>query len=79
MLNEYGLEVEEFEHRYETRIRIYDENGVGTVQPVSRVVDIKRAFVTIHTLEQLMDLIKAVNHSIIVTEDEIEIYDGYRE
>jgi hypothetical protein len=79
MLNEHGLEVEEFEQRYETRIRIHDENGVAIVQPVSRVVDIKRASVTIHTLEQLMDLIKAVNHSIIVSEDAIEIYDGYRE
>ena len=36
-------------------------------------------FIEINTLEELMEIIKKTKTSIIVSEDTIEIYDGYRE
>ena len=35
--------------------------------------------IDINSLEELQSLIKEVGHSVIVGEDRIEIYDGYRE
>ena len=36
-------------------------------------------YIDINSLEELQSLIKEVGHSVIVGEDHIEIYDGYRE
>lgn len=42
----------------------------------------KRCYIEIATLEELMDFIKACGHNIVILtgeENEIEIYDDYRE
>ena len=79
VLKKYGLEViEETRTSYED-IRITDENGLPMTQKVLYPYKIKIAYVNINTIEQLMNLIKDVEYPVIVTEDEIEIYDGYRE
>lgn len=39
----------------------------------------KKAFIDIHSLEELLELQDAVKHPLIITPDQIEIYDGYRE
>lgn len=39
----------------------------------------KHAHITINSLEELLELQTAVEHPLIITQDEIEIYDDYRE
>lgn len=79
VLEKYGLEIEEFDQRRKRYVTVTDENGMEMRQMMPYTFHVKRANVTIDTLEQLMDIIKDVGHSVVVNEDSIEIYDGYRE
>lgn len=64
--------------------RFMDENGRPIKQEKSHTVD--RMMVSVNSLEQLLELVRAVQEPIIISPlDEkhasfnIEIYDGYRE
>ena len=79
VLKNYGFEVIK-ETRTGRRVtRIKDENEKPMVQETPYTYEIKKVYVNIDTLEQLMSLIKDVNCHVIVDEDTIEIYDSYRE
>lgn len=77
VLDDFGLEVVEFQEKYKIPIR--DENGKRMYQEAYRHK--QKAVVNIDSLEQLMAFIKAVDCEIIIFcgEPIIEIYDGYRE
>ncbi len=74
-LKDFGWRLVEYVDVEYTRIR--DENGDWISQhiPTTR----HRPYIEINSLEELQKLQAAVQNSLIFTEDEIEIYDDYRE
>ena len=58
---------------------IRDENNNRIWQPSNRKKIFYAPYVTIDTVEQLIELINSVENPIVVTSDTIEIYDTYRE
>ena len=75
-LKDFGFEVAEYEVPLKTRTR--DECGKRIFQIYGKNI-IREPYVTIESLERLLALKSAVEEPLIITEDEIEIYDGYRE
>lgn len=75
-LKDFGLELVDEQEPVYTRIR--DETG-KFIRQVDTTKTKTRAYITIDTIEQLLELEKASGHALIVTQDEIEIYDDYRE
>ena len=83
ILSEYGYEVEE------KRVPvggcwIRDENGKRIWQTTDETRPSYTPYINIDTLEHLVEFIKGLKtsyevHEIVLTEDEIEIYDYYRE
>ena len=74
-LTNFGYKVEEV-----TKIRnipIRDEDNKRIFQPTPTII--KTPYITIDSLEQLIELHKVVDESLIITSDSIEIYDSYRE
>lgn len=59
------------------RTRIFDENGKAIYQEIPKIHF--RPYIEINSLEDLQKLQATVEQPLIFTEDEIEIYDGYRE
>lgn len=80
-LKEYGFEVVEERKTANKVARITDENGnlITQERPCSWIV--KKAFIRINSLEELLELRKDVDNDIIIYRESntIEIYDGYRE
>lgn len=79
MLADYCYEVETTESR--TGQWIKDENGDPIYFPNSRTASIHTPYITIDSLKQLIEFINRLEGTseIVVGEDFIEIYDGYRE
>ena len=75
-LKDFGFEVVEYEVPLKTWT--WDENGMRILQIYGKET-IRKPYVTIESLEQLLALKSAIEEPLIITEDEIEIYDGYRE
>ena len=75
-LKDFGFEVVEYEEPLKTWT--WDENGKRILQIYGKKI-IREPYVTIESLERLLELRFAVDEPLIITEDEIEIYDGYRE
>ena len=74
-LKNFGFENILFEKPVRNRIR--DEEGRLITQfSYEPRYD---TYITIDTIEQLLELIKVVENPLVITENEIEIYDGYRE
>ena len=72
-LKDFGFEIE----KYEAPVIDFDYKSrefktIGTVTKY-------RTYLTINSLERLIELETAVEYPLIITEDEIEIYDSYRE
>lgn len=61
----------------ERRIKILDENGKAMYQMIPKTFYVPG--IEINTLEELQKLQAAIGEPLIFTEDEIEIYDGFRE
>lgn len=87
VINEYPV-LNEFEFKSvaiptQKHIRIKDENGKTIFQ--SYPSERNEGYVTIHTIDQLLEFCRAVENPIIISVDrgsgdaEIEIYDNYRE
>lgn len=74
-LNNFGWKLVEYVDNQHTRIR--DENGKWIYQVIPKTDH--RPYIEINSLEELQKLQAAVEHPLIFTEDEIEIYDDYRE
>lgn len=77
-LSKFGLEVVEEEANCSGQW-IRDENNHRIWQPSDKKRIFYTPYVTIDTVEQLVELIAAVDYPIVVTSDAIEIYDTYRE
>lgn len=84
MLNNFGFEAVDKQETFKRIVPVLDENGdqITQLQDCSRTV--RRGYVTLYTLEQLNELICAVEEEIVITQIDdciyrIEIYDGYRE
>lgn len=75
-LKGFGFEIVKYE---EPRRRIYWDGYGHRIHEIVGTDTLYKACVTIDTIEQLMALQSACEESLIITEDEIEIYDGYRE
>ena len=88
MLEKYPVlknyEIEPVKIRKTRYIKIWDENG----RPIRQRDDyrVTRIMISVNSLEQLLELINAVDQPIIISKLEeehadfnIEIYDGYRE
>lgn len=75
-LKEFGFEVVEYEVPLKTWT--CDERGMRILQ-IHGKQTIRKSYVTIESIEQLLALKSAVKAPLIIDEDEIEIYDGYRE
>lgn len=80
MLADYGYEVETKDVPVVPRW-IKDENGRFIKFHTGETKTIHTPYITVNSLEQLMEFIKRLEGTseIIVSEDFIEIYDGYRE
>ena len=80
ILSNYGYELEEKQIPV-SGCWIKDENGKRIWQTTDKTRPIYTPYIHIDTLEQLVEFIKALEDcgTIVMTEDEIEIYDGYRE
>ena len=79
-LKDYGFVVEDSSKTKCSLIR--DENGEWMRQPYQ--VPIKKAYIFIYSLEELVKLEEACAYPLIFSKDDIndytiEIYDGYRE
>lgn len=74
-LKDFGWRLVEYVDVEYTRIR--DENGEWISQhiPTTR----HRPYIEINSLEELQKLQATIEHPLIIDEDEIEIYDDYRE
>lgn len=77
-LSKFGLEIVEEEYHISGEW-IRDENNNLIWQPSSKKKIRYIPYLTINTLEQLVELINSVDNPIVVTADAIEIYDTYRE
>lgn len=84
MLNNFGFEAVDKRETFKRNIVIWDENRnpIRQLQDCSRTV--RKGYVTLYTLEQLNELIDAIDDEIVITPMDdgiyrIEIYDGYRE
>lgn len=84
MLNNFGFEAVDKRETFKRIVPVLDENGdqITQLQDCSRTV--RRGYVTLYTLEQLNELIYAVEEEIVITQIDdciyrIEIYDDYRE
>lgn len=84
MLNNFGFEAVDKRETFKRIVPVLDENGdqITQLQDCSRTV--RKGYVTLYTLEQLNELIYAVEEEIVITQIDdciyrIEIYDGYRE
>ena len=60
-------------------MKITDEDGSDLIYEHCKTKTIKKPYIVIDSLEQLMELIKDVGEKIIVSEDTILIYDDYIE
>ena len=84
ILNNFGFETVDKQKTFKRIVPVLDENGdqITQLQDCSRTV--RRGYVTLYTLEQLNELIYAIEEEIVITQIDdgiyrIEIYDGYRE
>ena len=84
MLNNFGFEAVDKRETFKRNIVIWDENRnpIRQLQDCSRTV--RKGYVTLYTLEQLNELIDAIDDEIVITPMDdgiyrIEIYDDYRE
>ena len=75
-LKEYGFELEKIVTKY-TRGTVQDDEG-NTLE-VERCKVSYKPYIIINSLEELMKFIKDVDNELVIREDYIEIYDGYRE
>ena len=76
-LKDYGLKVEKIKIPITSRIR--DEKGKWIVFETGEYRVQEKAYITINDLNELMKFIKDCKCCVIVSDDEIEIYDSYRE
>ena len=60
-------------------MKITNEDGSDLIYEHCKTKTIKKPYIEIGSLEQLMELIKDVRESIVVDEDNIIIYDYYLE
>lgn len=51
----------------------------GCLKKYNAVVENYDLFITLNSLQDLMDLVRAVGNDIVITEDELIIYDDYIE
>lgn len=75
-LENFGYELEEYEEL--KRYYIRDENG-RRIKMEYGIETKYTPYVRIDSIEQLVELTKAVGNPLVFSEDEIEIYDSYRE
>lgn len=76
-LKDYGLEVEKIKIPITRRIRDEKGNWINFETGKYRVQE--KSYITINDLNELMKFIKDCESCVIVSDDEIEIYDSYRE
>lgn len=74
-LKDFGWKLVEFVENRHTRI--LDENMRSIYQTIPTTY--YRPYIEINSLEELQKLQAAIEYPLIIYEDEIEIYDGYRE
>lgn len=74
-LDNYGFVIRQA--KVPRKIRIWDDEG----KPLTQIhpMLINYAVVQINSLSELLDLRSALDEDLIIKEDTIEIYDGYRE
>lgn len=74
-LKDFGWKLTEYTRTQRTRI--FDENNKAIYQEIPKTL--YKPYIEINTLEELQKLKAAVQNPLIFMEDEIEIYDDYRE
>lgn len=84
MLNNFGLEAVDKQETFKRIVPVLDENGDQITQIQDCIRTVRRGYITLYTLEQLNELIHAIEEEIVMTQIDdcvyrIEIYDDYRE